>query len=87
MSRLSLGDGGMPAGWGMPSPLYNFETGKYENDGIVWLSDERCTMADIEALKDALGENVNIDVATVFGGKSFRDRNKDFYPYKQSIKL
>jgi hypothetical protein len=87
MSDLSSGAGGMPAGWGMPSPLFNHQTHKYESDGVVWLSDDRCTMSDIEALKDALGENVNIDIATVFGGKSFRDRNKDFWPYKQKVYL
>lgn len=82
MSNLSLGGGGIPFGWGMPSPLYNHEKGAYESDGVLWLSEERCTMDDIEALKEALGENVNIDMATVFGGKSFRDRNKGLYPYR-----
>lgn len=86
MSKLSLGSS-MPDGWGFPSPLYNHVTGQYEDDGMVWMKKERCTMEDIEALKDALGDNVNIDIASVFGGASFFERNVRLYPYKRKVVL
>ena len=87
MSKLSLGGGGMPEGWGMPAPLFNHETHQYENDGVVWLSDDACTLDNIRELKESLGENVNIDIATVFGGQSFFERNRKLYPYKVSVVL
>jgi hypothetical protein len=89
MSDLSLGGGGFPAGWGMPSPLYNFETGQYENGGVVWHGyegHEKCTLEDVNALKD-YNPDVNIDMPTVFGGPSFFERKGGKYPYKQTIVL
>jgi hypothetical protein len=46
----------------MPSPLYNFSTGQYENGGVVWVGyegHEQCTLDDVNAIKEYT-PNVNI---------------------------
>ena len=89
MSDLTLGGSDMPKGWGMPSPLYNYETNQYENGGLVWYGwegHEKCTMEDIETIRE-YNPNVNIDIPTCFGAESFFYRNSGKYPYKQTIVL
>ena len=88
MSKLTLGKAKeMPAGWSFPSPLYNFKTGKYEHNGIVWVGKARCTMKDVEALKKGMGEGVQIDVASCFGGESHFDANVGRAPYHRVVVL
>lgn len=89
MSDLTLGGTDFPPGWGLPSPLYNHATGQYENGGVVWIGyegHEKCTLEDVNAIKE-YNPNINVDMPTVFGGPSFRERNQGEWPYKQTIVL
>ena len=87
MSDLEHGNGGLPENWGYPSPLYNFETNKYESGGMVWHGDEPATLADIYAIRATLGEDTDIDIISAAGGESFFERNGGKPPYKQEIIL
>ena len=79
MSDLTTGQEG-PQYWAYPSPLYNQCTGRYESDGMLWRGPENATLADIEALQGAFGDNVDIDWPTCFGGESYRERNNGKEP-------
>jgi hypothetical protein len=61
-----------PAGWGEPSPVYNFCTGEYETGGIVWIPNTEPTQDDIGAGIAWVGFD-GIDWPTVFGYPSSRD--------------
>ena len=86
MSDLELG-GGAPANWGIPSPLYNFETGTYDSAGLVWMGEENATLDDMVAAKAYFGENATFDTPTLFGLPSFRERNMDKPAYNQTVVL
>ncbi len=77
----------MPPNWGAPAELYNYDTGRRDSAGFVWLGKEPATEADIAALKKRFGEDAEIDGPTLTGGPSFRDRHKRKHPYKRHIKL
>lgn len=90
MSKLSLGGSkDLPPGWGFPSPLYNHDTGKYDSSGMVWYGypgHEKCKMKDIKALR-AWKAEVDIDLPTVFGGRSFFERNNKLEPWHRTVYL
>ena len=69
-------------GWGMPAGIMNYCTGKMEYGGAIWYGDEPPTKDDIQALWDMYGFQVEIDVPTMFGFPSHRDRVKDDECYK-----
>ena len=85
--ELNMSYDQLPEPWGYPSPLYNFNTGVYENGGIVWHGDEPPTKENFVELFAVTGLNVKIDVATCFGLESFFERNGGSPPYKQEIIL
>ena len=87
MSELSLGGNDFPTGWGQPNPIYNHETGEYENGGVVWHGEENATMADVQAMV-AYSPNVKIDWPTCVGGDDYYTRKYESgYPYKQTVIL
>lgn len=71
MSDLSLGGGGLPPGWGYPSPIY--VNGEYVSGGMIWMGKKAATEADIEALRQAVdGAAVTIDDGTLVGIYNWR---------------
>lgn len=67
MADLTLGGAGAPANWGVPSPLFNFATGKYESGGLVWFGRTPATPADKEAARKFFGANAVFDTRSLVG--------------------
>lgn len=55
---LTTGEGFVPDGWSYPA-------GK--DGGMVWIGKEPATMSDYEALKQGLGDNVQVDMRSIVG--------------------
>jgi hypothetical protein len=72
-------------GWGMPAGIYNYCTGEMEYGGAIWYGDEPPTKEDYEALCNLYGFRVSVDVPTLFGGPSHRDRVKDDECYQAPV--
>jgi hypothetical protein len=93
MSELSMGGTGDLGEWGYPSALYNFETGQYDDDGMIWNGDEKATKADRKQCKKAVHHKpCKLDGASLCGKNdpeysTFREDNKGEWPYKQTITL
>jgi hypothetical protein len=90
MGKQTLGGAGMPRNWGAPSPVFNYETGKYESGGMVWAGKNRTTAPDKKALKARFGNKVKIDGPTTRGKldpkySTFNDRASKKKAYKQVI--
>ena len=64
MSDLGTGPAG-PANWAYPVKIY--VNGKYIHDGMWWMGKEAVTVADIVALADAFGSDVDVDTRTLVG--------------------
>ena len=91
MAFLSLG-GGLGK-WGMPSPLYNHKTGKYESDGLIWMGKNPPLPADYTLLDKKFGPgSYAVDKRSIVGKKdpawsNFRDENKKKAPYHRKVIL
>lgn len=86
--KLVPGGFGLPPNWGLPSPLFNFNTGEYETGGLVWLGKRKAGPKAVQAVKDQFGENVRVDKLTLVGRKnpdytSFFYENVNKGPYRQ----
>ena len=66
-NKLTLGQGGMPRGWGMPNPIYNYKTHKYDVGPIVWHGRKPATTADVAALRKRFGDVVKVDRPSMRG--------------------
>ncbi len=91
MSDLSLGGAKNTSHWGIPSPLYNFETNQYETHGMVWFGDEPPTEYELSLL-DTTFNGAAPDERSLVGRldpewTTFRDEYGREYPYKQTIVL
>lgn len=93
-ARLTFGEGGVPRGWGYPSPLYNFETHQYDVGPIVWHGRKPCTMADVKRLRSFFGDNAKVDRPSMKGRSdpgystwSERQLKRKKSPYKQVVIL
>ena len=90
MSDLSLGGGrSLPENWGYPSPLYNYDTGTYDDGGMVWHGDDPATKQDKRAMKrhGACSQN-GLDGYTLCGKDdpeytTWREENMDEPEYNQ----
>ena len=87
---LTFGNAGMPANWGVASPLFNYSTGKFDSGGMIWMGREACTPADKEALKAKFGPAVQIDTRSLVGMNSpkyatFQSVNQGKGQYKQAF--
>jgi len=90
--KLTLGDGQMPRGWGMPNPVFNFENGTYEIGGMVWHGKKPTSKKDIAALRAHFGPKVKIDMPTTRGKASpkysrFDERMKRRKAYKDATTI
>ena len=72
-------------GWGAPAGIFNYCTGEMEFGGMIWYGDQPPTIADIESLMEMYGVKVKIDVPTLVGGESYRDRVKDDECYQAPV--
>lgn len=87
MGDLDLGGGSLPGHWGYPSPLYNYKTGQYDSNGMVWHGKEPATLVDVWELRKELGPDTKIDLESALGGYSFYQANVGKGDYKQVITL
>jgi len=70
MGDLSRGEGGLPAGWGYPVPVYTrnwFGWRVAKTGGMVWNGTEPPTAEDFRAIRAFYGEDVRIDAGTLVG--------------------
>ena len=75
-------------GWGAPAGIMNFCTGEMEYGGLIWYGEEFPTKEDFQNLLDNFGEAFMLDVPTLFGKPSHRDRVKDLPCYQApTVKL
>lgn len=72
-------------GWGAPAGIFNYCTGEMEYGGMIWYGDQPPTIKDIEDLMDHYGVRVKIDVPTLVGGPSHRERVKDDPCYQAPV--
>lgn len=72
-------------GWGAPAGIFNYCTGIMEYGGMIWYGDDFPTQEDIQALWDHYDMEVKIDVPTMFGLPSHRDRVKDSDCYQAPV--
>ena len=93
-SRLTFGNGGVPRGWGFPSPLYNFETHEYVVGPMIWHGRKPATPADIKRLRGYFHDGIRIDRPSLRGKNdpkysTFRSRQlkRKKSPYKQIVIL
>ena len=59
----------MPRNWGIPSPRYNYRTGKYVSGGMVWKGKKPAEESDIAALVARFGDSVKVDEESLVGRK------------------
>ena len=64
---LTLGGISGAGSWGVPSPLYNFKTGKYETGGLIWYGRKPATAEDKASAKSVFGSNVFFDSRSLVG--------------------
>ena len=93
MSDLSDGGNSGLGEWGYPQGLYNYETGQYDDGGMVWHGAKPATKAD----KKQCRQNVKhkpcpLDQYSLCGTddpewSTFRDEHMDDPEYNQHIKL
>jgi hypothetical protein len=91
MSELSLGGTGDLGDWGYPSGLYNYATGQYDDDGMIWNGKNKATKADRKQCKKAVHHKpCKLDSASVCGTNdpdwsTFREDHKGEVPYTQHV--
>ena len=89
--RLTFGNGSFPANWGVPSGLYNFVTGKYDNGGMIWYGAGEVTQSDKDEIRGTFPDvKVKIDKRTLCGvdnpdWTTWRTVKRKRPEYKQSI--
>ena len=66
--------------WGFPSKVYNYDSKRYEDRGMIWHGKKPPSVADYEMLYKALGDDVEVDQGSVVGKSdprwtTFHDQN------------
>jgi hypothetical protein len=72
-------------GWGAPAGIFNYCTGQMEYGGMIWYGDEPPTKEDVERLWNHYDMKVKIDVPTMFGLPSHRERVRDLECYQAPV--